>query len=342
MSEQGAAPAQAPAAAEPQVSLPGISPGSSGRAPQTPKTIDQVVDAVVQQKEGGAANDNAESAEAPAIPAELAAALAPLKVGDKEIKVASIEELRARAQKGVGAEERFEAAARLERETKAQHAQLQQQLAQLESLFKTPEGLLRIARHTLGAQADDALIEIAHSVIEERTLPPEERARRQQERELRTKAQRLEQLEAQQRQQAQTAQEAQLTASYEQQAQSALKSVGLAVDDYTLERWAIEMQMQIDAGVRQPDPALAARKVQERLGAGSIAHLKALPPEQLLAALEPVLPTIRKLDAERLRAKQKNVGATPAPPRDANGRFQPSNGAPKQSTSEWLHKLLGY
>lgn len=333
----------APAAA-PQVDLPGISPGTSGggappAAPAVPKSIDGVVDAVMAEKTGAPAKEKAEKP-AP-LPPELEAALAPFKVGDKEHKVASIEELRQRAQKGFGAEERFEAASKLEREAKAQRAQMQEQLGQLEALLRSPDGLLKIARHTLGAQADDTLIQLAHEVIEERTMPPEERARRQQLRDMQSKEQRLRELEQREQHRQQTAQEAQLTTHYEQQAHATLKSAGLAINEYNVERWAIEMQAQIDAGQR-PDPAIAAKAVSERLGKSTLAHLQSLTPEQLLAALDPILPTIRKLDAERLTRGRKNVAQPP--PRTETGQFAPreGNGQQRERTSDWLRELLRY
>lgn len=236
--------------------------------------------------------------EATATPAELYT----LKVNGREEQV-SRDELIARAQKASAADEKFEAAASARKE-----------IERLAPLASKVESDAMIRAYLEGDEA--TFYELLAERLEYDNLPPEEKAKVDERRELQRKAKLGEEVE---RKRAEESQAAQIQADVRELGAIATRElvrVGIAPDspDYAhaVERWAAELYSAAEAGVKL-SPAQAAERVRDWMGRASSSALQSLGSlegDDLLAKLDElgITERFRRADAARL---SKRLGKPP-------------------------------
>lgn len=333
--------------------------GGASAEPSAPSAAPEV-------ESGGAPADVETPSESAPAPARKWA----LKYDGKDHEIDSEEELVKLAQKGLGADRRFEEAATTRKQVEAAARKMADDpLGVLSALYGDEGKAAQIAATKMmerpGVRAEVQRLLLEHpearaeleAAMYERLryegLPEDERKRIDEDRTLREKASKVERYEAEERKRAEAAERQRreqahaveverLQRTYAEEARTSLAAVGLDPNDPDVsERWILQRSAALDQGV-ELTAAEAAQRVADRIGGsrkGYLESLAKLEGDALLAALPPaVLAKINAANAARV------TGAVRAKTREAQTgapRKAPPAAKPKMevSTDAWLRAM---
>lgn len=228
----------------------------------------------------------------------------------------TLDEIRTLAQKGKAADKRFQEAAQLRRELEERGKQFDTVAKRLDE-----DALLRAYLD----DNQDEFYELLAQRLEYDQLPPEERAKVDERRELERKAKLHDQTQKEREQEQAAAEVAQYRQRFAAAADQSLAAAGITRDHpeyaYAVERWASEVGAQWEAGNTAYTAEEAAQTVAEKIGsvkASAVAELTGLEEDDLLKRLDEagLMAKIRAADAKRL---ERRPGQRP-PPSKGNGR----------------------
>lgn len=275
-----------------------------------------------------------------------------LKYDGKDHEVTSEEELVKLAQKGLGADRRFEEAATLRKQIEAAARRMADDPLEIMTAIHGDEGKAaqiaarRMLAHPKGREIIEAMLLEQYQY---ESLPEAERKRLDEDRALRARAARADELEQRERERAEaeqrTAAETKRTAEVERlqrtfadEARASLTAAGLDPNDPDIaERWIMQRMAAMDQGVELTAEE-AAKRVSERVGGSRKGYLESLGKLDGDALLESipaaVLAKIRAADAARLVGKQRaaarqtQTGGKPTP--------KPAPKRVEVSSDQWL------
>jgi len=292
-----------------------------------------------------AAPETAQAGSETAAPAETKAERKwRLKYEGKDHEVSSEEELLTLAQKGLGADRRFEDAAKTRKEAEAERAQIRTAAKRFAEdpigAFAALQGDEGRAAQVIAQQAirNPRVREQIEAVLLEQMryegLPEADRQRIDEDRRLRERASVADRYEAEEKRRQEEAARSRsaaehaakvetLSRTYADEARASLAAVGLDPNDPDIaERWILQRTSALDQGV-ELTAAEAAQRVADRVGAGRKGYLESLTKLEGDALLEAIPKTLlakinaanaaRLTGGKRAAAAQVRAGKAPAP-----------------------------
>jgi len=220
-----------------------------------------------------------------------------LKAGDQEVEVKSLEELTRIAQKGFGAEKKFQEAAKLR----------QQAEGLIETLKDNPIELMR--HPALREKFEAAAEELIWEKIQKEQMTQEERELADSKAELeRYRRQEQERQKAEQVRQRQEL-EAKYRADYQKQFVEALETGGIPKSDWSVQRMALYMKQALAQGYKNITPADVVPLVKKDWQKAQADLYGALDGDRLIETLgADVVEKIRKADVSKFKQRPQATG----------------------------------
>jgi hypothetical protein len=220
-----------------------------------------------------------------------------LKAGDQEVEVKSLEELTRIAQKGFGAEKKFQEAAKLRQ--------------QAEGLIETiKDNPIELMRHpALREKFEAAAEELIWEKIQKEQMTQEERELADSKAELeRYRRQEQERQKAEQVRQRQEL-EAKYRADYQKQFVDALETGGIPKSDWSVQRMALYMKQALAQGYKNITPADVVPLVKKDWQKAQADLYGALDGDKLIETLgADVVEKIRKADVSKFKQRPQATG----------------------------------
>lgn len=226
-----------------------------------------------------------------------------IKVNGEE-KTVTLDDLRTMAQKGAGAEKRFEEAAQLRKQLESEMEQVRSRL----------EGDPVLSAYLSGGR--EALYAAIEAELEHAALPAEEKVARQRQRDLEAKAAKADEYEKaeQERREAEAAQRAQQ--HYTAKITEALTGVGVGPKPAAIRRMATLMDTAIEEGARVTIAQLAEQVRDEMRG--DLTEWMPSEADQLAELLgEGRVKVLLARETARLKSRSAGVQRTPGSPKKA-------------------------
>lgn len=226
---------------------------------------------------------------------------------DGEEKAVTLDELRTMAQKGAGAERKFEEAAKLRKQYEAEVAQLRKELG----------GDPLIRAYLTGGR--EAVLAALVEDLEFESLPEEEREKRTKQRELEEKARRAEEYEKRERERLEAQQAEQMQGQIVQQMTSALEAVGVGAKPAAIRRMAILAEAAVEERANVTMEQLAEQVRDEMRG--DLGSWLPEDPDALVELLgDERMKLLREREAARLKSRTADISRTKPKP---NGERKP-------------------
>lgn len=246
-----------------------------------------------------------------------------IKVNGEEREV-SLDDLRTMAQKGAGAERKFEEAAKLRKELEGEIAAIRQKL----------HGDPVLRAYLSGGR--EALYQAMLEDLEYDALPEEERAERDRRRELEEKAKRADEYETRERERQEAEAAAQLQGRILDQMGAALEQVGIGKKPAAIRRLSYLAEAAIEEGAQVTMQQLA-EQVRDEMNGDLTAQIPD-DPEALFALLgEERVKALYQRETERLRSRSAAVKRT----NGSRPRAERQSSGPRVVSSDFWKDPLG-